>query len=516
MSMITRSLQMLGTYRMAGLLGFNGMFATYKAVEQQSQITGALVAVHKGNIVAPKAWADTQHDIAALQGLAIERVCPVGGCGEESAHYFAVYSWLEGRHLGLMIRDDGLPDHAVSFQVAAQVASALAGLHRKGVVHRVISPASIFITPDGNVQLLHAGWGRLILGARDGLLNPAWGCIAPFVAPEIARNSAGDEASDVYALGANLYFLLCGQPPFWHDDPAKLVELVGAGSPDLSLIPGSLPPAAKEVIAEMLSPDPDDRPVNLPALSDRLLAIGRSLAALQSASAIPSPISGPPSTGATKMEVPVSDVDAAPASPLSGEVAVPALPQPKAAPTAPKVIAPPPTVPDPEAPVVTIHEQEVISPKAARTRLLLLGGSALVVVAAVGILAVYLLMGLFGEKEEEPARPRQQVKTRPRAAAEADPALVRGYDTTSERLRTIAQLAIGFQRNNGGWPVDMEDLVSLGLDSSETTDAWGTVIELRGSFVVSAGANKKWDDDDDIWWDAARNIREGYHPLTKE
>ncbi|MBI1290303.1 protein kinase [bacterium] len=498
MSIVTKSLQVLGTYRMANLLGFNGMFATFQVVETNSQAPGALVVVHKSNIVDPAAWAATQRDTAAIAGAIINRVCPVGGCGEEAAHYFSIYSWLGGQHLGLQVRDSGLPEPAQSFEIIAQVAEGLGGLHRKGVVHRIVSPASIFIDQTGNVQLLHAGWGRLVLGSRDGLVNPAWGCIAPFVSPELAAGRDVDEAGDVYALGANLYFLLTGEPPHWDDDPARLLETIAAGKLDLSRLPGSLPPQAREVLEEMLSTNPDDRPVNLPALSDRLQSIARKLNALNQTE--------PPRTEPSSQEA-----AAAGAAASSGAVRRPNLPQPVAAPEAPSRRQSLPSMA--EIAAITPDDAKP-SPKKANRQVLIMAGAGTVLLAGAGIFAAYILFGMMGSKEESAPAPNSQPKVTVTTPAANDAKSVSEYDAASEKLRGLALLAIGFNRTNGEWPTNAEALVPLGATEADLTDPWGSLIDVRGSFVVSAGKNKKWDDADDIWWDAEKNLRGGFHPLN--
>jgi len=498
MSMITKSLQVLGSYRMMNLMGFNGMFATFQVVESSSQAPGALVVVHKSNITKSGAWEAAQRDVAAVAGSSIPHVCPAGGAGEEAAHYFAIYAWMQGRHLGLQIQDHGLPTPAESFGIAAQVAEGLGGLHRKGVSHRVLSPASIFIDEAGHVQLLHAGWGRLILGARDGLLNPAWGCITPFVAPEVAEGRDPDEASDVYALGANLFFLLRGQPPYWHDDPKELLQAIRNGKLDFSSVPGSLPPHAREVLEEMLARNPDDRPVNLPALSDRLKSVARKLDALT-------------------QDEPIKGQEPAPSGPptnASGVARKPDLPKPMAVPETPKKRALPSeeqiaaiTVPDPEA-----------TPKGRSKQALILMVAGTVLLAGAGIVGLSILMGVFGDSEEAaPApAPTPKVTVTAVAPAEAPAEALRDYDKTTGILRAAAQLAIGFHRNNGEWPTTTDQLKDLGATDEELLDAWQSPIEIRQSFVISAGQNKKWDDADDIWWDAEKNLRGGFHPASKQ
>jgi serine/threonine-protein kinase len=507
MSAITANLQAIGPYRLQQRMGFNGMFATFSAVDVAAQSGAAIVAVHTGHITARETWQKTEKDLLALTGLQSPRVCPFQRAGEDSGHFFAAYGWLEGQHLGMLVRDGGLPDHASCFRFAAHVAEGLASVHRKGVIHRILSPASIFVTRNADAHLLHAGWGRLILGAKDGLLNPTWGCILPFVSPELAAGKDLDEAADVYALGANLYFLLSGAPPFWHDDPATLHELIANERPDFAALPSALPPDAREVIEELMSHSAEDRPVNLPALSDRLQSIARKLA--PSAAAAPSPF---PTAG--RGQAAAASASAAP-EPIPVSADGPET----------KAIALPPSARHEGA----AKQEAPAPPKAAKAakpidkKLLLIAGALAAVLILGGGAAVVLSMG---SKKEEPA-PTATPAAAPKPAANgsalagttaAVPAppqdKIVAYDDTITKLRALGQYAAAWQRKTGSWTTSKDDLIALGATVEDLSDAWATEIDIRGEFIVSAGENKKWDDDDDVWWEAGKNLRGGFHPVS--
>ncbi|MEO8377611.1 MAG: protein kinase [Candidatus Sumerlaeota bacterium] len=268
---ITRNLQGLGIYRIEQLLGFNGMFASFKAIESKSSKLALVVAVHQSWIADAGNWdAFVKSFNELLSSDPGTHLCAPLRYGHDAGHYWCSYVWLEGAHIGARVRDNGLPSPSDAFRWMADAARGLAALHRRGMRHQIINPASIFLEAKGNARLLHAGWASLIRGCPDGLLNPSFSCILPFAAPEVAAGGVGDESSDVYALGSNLFYLLTGTPPFWNDDPKQLAELIANTPIDFGTLKTALPRPAFAVLEEILQHSSEDRPMNVPALADRL------------------------------------------------------------------------------------------------------------------------------------------------------------------------------------------------------------------------------------------------------
>jgi serine/threonine protein kinase len=124
-----------------------------------------------------------------------------------------VMEYVEGITLSALVTRDGplTPDEAAP--LVRQAADALAAAHTAGIVHRDVKPSNMLATPDGEVKLTDFGIARAEADAsltRTGLVtgSPA------YLAPEVASGSTATEASDVWSLGATLYHLLDGSPPY--------------------------------------------------------------------------------------------------------------------------------------------------------------------------------------------------------------------------------------------------------------------------------------------------------------
>lgn len=528
---MSNSLHQLGSLTLEGLLGSNGIFHTYRGIHMGRRTPMLLVAVAEGHISDPAVWQVFEHDLRALLDGGGPRLCQPIECGREASHYWAAYEWLDGMHLGQLTRDHGLPSYEQAFSWMSQLAESLAALHRRGVAHRCISPASIFITEKSEVKLLHSCWSLLLLYTTEGLASPAMASVLPFVAPEILAGQTGDESADVYSLGANLYFLLSGQPVFWSEDPAMLAHAAVNEPVNMEALPPEIPQEARDLVEELLSKNPEERPINLPALSDRLRNLARSMAGRDSHSGKDS------SPRLSQMHINLQHMregttPAPPKSRVSTQVPQPDPGwqeqwKPPAAATATPAIdvaTGHPALPDIDPPD---------PPAVQRRRMIIIGVSAAVLLASVGIFAMTLMGG--GNKPDVPrgdapkddtpavaegpaATPAAGTTPPPTAVPTLrapDPALVQKYVEATRAVTNLGRIMIIYKKQRGlgenDWPRDVKDLSKL-AKPEEFKDPWGNEMYISASFVVSMGADGKADTFDDVWYDAAKQAPGGYSP----
>ena len=148
-------------------------------------------------------------------------------------------------------------------RLAARLATVLAGMHQRGVVHRDIAPTNILLSPDGAPWLVDFALARLLdesrpeVGQHTGIV----GTLA-YLAPELTLRTGQpvDQRADLYAFGATLYELATGVPPFGSGNPLHLSHdhliRVPVSPTEVNL---AVPAALSEIVLHLLEKDPDKR-----------------------------------------------------------------------------------------------------------------------------------------------------------------------------------------------------------------------------------------------------------------
>jgi eukaryotic-like serine/threonine-protein kinase len=178
------------------------------------------------------------------------------GIEESTSTPYLVMEFLSGQSLDRILEKGGVPTMRACAWVA-EVASALAAAHRKGVIHGDVKPANILITEDGRVKLMDFGTARV--AAREQASMPLSGTPA-YWCPEQIMGKPQDGRSDIFSLGVVLYELLTRQRPFDADSLQEVCNRVLSHEPlpPSNLIP-SLPTKLNEIVARCLSKDPNKR-----------------------------------------------------------------------------------------------------------------------------------------------------------------------------------------------------------------------------------------------------------------
>jgi Protein kinase domain/AAA ATPase domain len=164
----------------------------------------------------------------------------------------------------------GLPTGEAE-RIASQVAKALQFAHEHGVIHRDVKPSNVLLVPPHNTALL-ADFGVAFLPDRPRLtITDVPVGTALYMSPEQARGDVATPRSDLYSLGAMLFELVCGQPPFAGETLAALVtQHLHKSPPDPAVVNPGVPPDLARLILELLSKEPDDRPASAMAVSEAL------------------------------------------------------------------------------------------------------------------------------------------------------------------------------------------------------------------------------------------------------
>lgn len=156
--------------------------------------------------------------IAAIHNEFVARIYDQGFAGEDP--YIAM-EYLPGGTLAVKMHE-GLGSRD-AIRIAAQVARALDAIHSLGVVHRDLKPQNIMFRADGRAVLVDFGLAREFAKASDITRVGEVLATPRYISPEQCLGLPADPRSDLYSLGAILYEMLAGQPPFAASNNAQLV-----------------------------------------------------------------------------------------------------------------------------------------------------------------------------------------------------------------------------------------------------------------------------------------------------
>ncbi|MFY9343527.1 MAG: protein kinase [Planctomycetota bacterium] len=198
--------------------------------------------------------------------------------GEEAGYHFFVMEFVEGKSLRAMLAEWGMFGEEFVTKVARQVTQALDHAWQRGVIHRDIKPGNILIDEAGNVKLTDMGLAK---GPTDLTLTRDGATVGTpqYISPEQARNPHDvDVRTDLYSLGATLYHMATGVPPFRGDTMAELITAVLHELPvSPNAINSSLSDGMSLVIRKLLAKDLTVRYQNPRALLDDLDRLERAL-----------------------------------------------------------------------------------------------------------------------------------------------------------------------------------------------------------------------------------------------
>jgi len=213
--------QQVSHYRILGKLGGGGMGVVYEAEDLKLGRHVALKFIPENLAGDPKSLERFTREARAASLLNHPNICTIHGIEDNNGHPFIVMEKLEGESLKQHIARHAMPVEEV-LDVGVQVADALVASHIKGIVHRDVKPANIFLTPTGQVKVLDFGLAKLVhnLGTEDeaaDLSLTAVGVIpgtAVYMSPEQARSETVDARSDLFSFGVVLYEMATGKKPF--------------------------------------------------------------------------------------------------------------------------------------------------------------------------------------------------------------------------------------------------------------------------------------------------------------
>jgi serine/threonine-protein kinase len=255
----------LDHYRLEQTVARGGMSTLYRATD-----------MHTGEQVAVK----VPHPEMESDPVLLERFRREQEIGRELDHpgivktfdnegrsrLYMVIEWVEGRLLRKVLNEDGvgkerrLPiDRAV--KIILGICDALDYMHKRGVVHRDLKPENVMVGEDDSIKLIDFGIAMKEDARRITYAGPSPLLGTPdYISPEQVKGQRGDQRSDIYALGAILYEMLTGQPPFTGPNPLAVMNERVLNDPEpVRKLNSQVSPQLQEIVYRAMERDPRNR-----------------------------------------------------------------------------------------------------------------------------------------------------------------------------------------------------------------------------------------------------------------
>ena len=269
-------------FRIDAKLGEGGMGAVYRAFDTKLERPIALKVIRPELCQNPDFLRRFQREAKAAARFkhpnAIE-IYEYGDGSDTDGLVYMAFEFVNGRELRDLIRERGHLDPETSVTILGQVLAALERAHAQGIVHRDLKPQNIMVVDEtGEPKILDFGLAKSVSKEQQEKLTQMGSFLGTpaYMAPEQAGGDpdAIDGRADVYALGAILYEVLTGRPPFTGKKAIQVIKAVLKEDPVpcRQIFPQA--PAELEAVAlKALRKDPADRQQTAGELADEIEAV---------------------------------------------------------------------------------------------------------------------------------------------------------------------------------------------------------------------------------------------------
>src|SRR5688500_4968447 len=263
----------IGRYRILEKVGQGGMGVVYRAHDTLLERVVALKIIATSIEDNPELRERFFREARAAGQLSHRNIITIHDLGEHEGQPYLAMEFLTGEDLQHRLARQEPMSLRRKLEIAAETCDGLSFAHRRGLVHRDVKPANIFITDEGVVKLLDFGLARMVASELTRS-NTMMGTVN-YMAPEQVRGERSDHRADIFSLGVVLYEMLSGRKAFQGDSFATTMYKILQDVPEPLLnIDSSLPHEIVWLVEKALAKPRDER-------YQDLVDVGRDLAIIR-------------------------------------------------------------------------------------------------------------------------------------------------------------------------------------------------------------------------------------------
>lgn len=286
----------LGGYRLVRRLGSGAMADVYLAEQTSLGRQVAVKVLRSGTARNTAAIERFEQEARAAASLVHGHIVQIHEVACIDGVHFLAEEYVAGPSLKAWLNARGPIDARQAIWILNQVGSALARSAEQGIVHRDIKPENLLLTLAGEVKVADFGLARVLSENLD-LTQDGMTLGTPlYMSPEQGEGRSVDARSDLYSLGATVYHLLAGRPPYSGPSAVAVVMAhIKEPLPPLSAARPDLPAGLCEIVDRLLAKQPTDRFESPPALLQAVDQLESAMFA--GARTLPSPLAWPEGEG---------------------------------------------------------------------------------------------------------------------------------------------------------------------------------------------------------------------------
>lgn len=268
----------IGPYRIDRKIGSGGMGNVYLGVHEDTAQQAAVKVLPASMAREEGFVARFSREIHALKQLSSPYIVELYEDGEtgDGSYYYSM-EFVDGETLTSMVtRRKRIPWQEV-IEISLDIAAALKAAHIAGIVHRDLKPSNLMVGKDGQIKLTDFGVARVFATTR---LTRTGGVVgtAEYMSPEQARGVRATKLSDLYSLGAVMYVMLTGRPPFTGKMASDILHKHQFSQFDKpSHYVPELPRELEDFVSLLMEKKPENRPQDALVVIRRLEAIRAKL-----------------------------------------------------------------------------------------------------------------------------------------------------------------------------------------------------------------------------------------------